>query len=154
MPEVLRSGTMVILPLLVAVATALAPGDRPATVTVEHRPLSADRDHVVAFTRANTLYVCLDDLTQAVSGSLHRDGKRIAVTTFAGSANSRTATFSVGSADATLDGRAIHLEAPVVAPYGCAYVPLSFFGAPGVRTRVTFGANHRSGNIALPPGTI
>ena len=141
-----------LLPLLAAAVTALAPGDLPATVTVDHRPLSADTGRVVAFSRAKTIYVCLDDVKQAVTGSIAHDGKRIVLTTFTGSSNSRTVTFTPGSTNAMLDGKPLVLTAPVVTQYGCAFIPLSFFGSPGLRTRVTFAADGRSGNVVLPPG--
>jgi len=133
-------------------APALLSGDRSATVTVDGRPLSADTDHIVAFDRGKTLYVCVEDLKQMVSGSMTRAGKQLTVKSFKGDSNSRTFVFTVGSMKATAHGQAVELSAPVLDVYGHIYIPLSFFGSNALRTHAKISADGRAGDILLPPG--
>ena len=137
-----------------AAAPGLTHGDLPATVTVGGRPLSGDTDHVVAFTRGKTLYVCVEDLKQMVSGAMTRAGNTFTVASFKGDTDSKTYIFTIGSTKAIAAGRPIMLTAPVIEVYGQIYVPLSFFGSPSVRTHVKISADDRSGDIILPPGTM
>jgi hypothetical protein len=139
---------------VLAAAPALTSGDLPATVTVGGRPLSSDTDHVVAFTRGKTLYVCVEDLKQMVSGGMTRVGDEFTVASFKGDADSKKYVFTIGSTKATAAGKPIVLSAPVVEAYGEIYVPLSFFGSPGVRTHVKIAADDRSGDIILPPDAM
>jgi hypothetical protein len=137
-----------------ASAPALTGGDRSATVTVGGRPLSADTDHVVAFERDKTLYVCVKDLKQMASGSMSHDGATYTLKSFKGDSNSRTFVFSVGSSTVTASGKPFVLSAPVVRAYGHLYVPLSFFGSGAVRTHVKISPDGRTGDIILPPGEM
>jgi hypothetical protein len=137
-----------------AAAPPLTGGDRSATVTVGERPLSADTDHVVAFERAGTLYVCVKDLKQMASGTESHDGSTYTVTSFKGDSNSRVFVFSVGSTTVTAGGKPFHLSAPVVRAYHHTYIPLSFFGTGAVRTKVKISPDGRTGDIVLPPGEM
>ncbi len=137
-----------------AAAPPLTGGDKSATVTVDGRPLSADTDHVVAFTRGTILYVCVMDLRQMVSGSVSHDGKVYTVKSFKGDSNSKSYTFTIGSPIVDAAGTTVKLEAPVIRAYGHIYIPLSFFGSGGVRTKVKISADDRTGDIILPPGMM
>jgi hypothetical protein len=137
-----------------AAAPPLAAGDRSATVTVGERPLSADTDHVVAFERGGTLYVCVKDLKQMASGTESHDGSTYTVTSFKGDSNSRTFVFSVGASSVSVAGKTYQLSAPVVRAYHHVYIPLSFFGTGAVRTKVKISADGRAGDIILPPGEM
>ena len=128
----------------------LTGGDKSATVTLGMRPLSADTDHVVAFERGGTLYVCVQDLKQMASGSMTRSGNQFTVQSFKGDANSRKFVFTIGSTEATAGGKPVTLTAPVVAAYHHVYVPLSFFGSGAVRTKVKISADGRTGDIIVP----
>jgi hypothetical protein len=123
-------------------------------VTVEGRPLSDDKNHVVAFTRGSVLYVCVQDLEQMVSGRMTRHGNSFTVQSFKGDSNSKNYTFTVGSTKAEAGGLPVVMEAPVVAAYGHLYIPLTFFGRAALPTTVQIAPDARSGNIELPPGTI
>jgi len=134
-----------------AVAATLVPGDEPATVTLNGlRPISAPTDHIVAFRRGGTIYVCAGDLTKAVMGAVSHDGQHFTITSFKGMTESRTAAFTLGSEKATLDGKDIELKAPPVKAYGRLYIPLSFFGSPGMRTKFAVAKDGKSGTIILP----
>jgi hypothetical protein len=135
-------------------APPLTNGDLHAVVTVEGRPLSDDKDHVVAFTRGKVLYVCVQDLRQMVSGSIVRHGKSFTVQSFKGDSNSKAYTFTIGSTKADAAGLPVVMEAPVLSAYGHLYIPLSFFGRAAVPTTVQIAPDARRGNIELPPGTI
>jgi len=137
-----------------AAAPALSGGDKPATVTVGGRPLSADTDHIVAFTRGKTLYVCVDDLKAMVSGSMTHTGNQYTVHSFKGDTNSKTYQFAVGSAKVIAAGKPVELSAPIISAYGHVYIPLSFFGSGAVRTHAKISADARSGDIILPPGLM
>jgi hypothetical protein len=137
-----------------AAAPALTGGDKSATVTVEGRPLSADTDHVIAFTRGKILYVSVRALRRMVSGSVSHDGKVYTVNSFRGDSNSKSYTFTIGSPMVTAAGTTVKLEAPVIKAYGHIYIPLSFFGSGAVRTKVKISADDRTGDIILPPGMM
>lgn len=129
----------------------LSRGDLQATVTLDGRPLSRDTDHVVAFARGKTLYVCIQDLTQMVSGKRYRAGGQITVRSFVGQQDAGNYVFTIGSNTASANGHPVHLTAPVVESYGRVYIPLSFFGSRAVPTHVKISPDSRSGNIILPP---
>ncbi len=135
-------------------APPLTGGDKSATVTVGMRPLSADTDHVVAFERGKTLYVCVQDLKQMASGSMTRSGNQFTIESFKGDSNSRKFVFTIGSTQATAGGKPVQLTAPVVEAYHHVYVPLSFFGSGAVRTHVKISPDGRTGDIILPPGMM
>jgi hypothetical protein len=128
----------------------LLPGDQPAIVTVNERPLSNDVDHVVAFKRGKEIYVSLEDMKQMVSGSMKRTGKTFTVHSFRGDTNSRTYVFHIGSAHATAHGQPVSLHAPVVEAYGHVYIPLSFFEADALVTHVRYNGSHQLGDIVIP----
>jgi hypothetical protein len=131
-------------------AEVLSSGDYHATVTLDDRPLSGDTDHVVAFARSKTLYVCIQDLTQMVSGKRTRAGQLVSIKSFVGQRNSGTYVFTIGSSAATANGHAVTLTAPVVESYGRVYIPLSFFGSGTVPTHVKISPDGRTGSIILP----
>ncbi len=133
-------------------AETLSQGDYHATVTLDDRPLSRDTDHVVAFERGKTLYVCIQDLTQMVSGKRYRAGQQITVRSFVGQRNAGDFVFTIGSTVATANGHPLRLTAPVVESYGRVYIPLSFFGSHAVTSHVKISPDGRTGNIIFPPG--
>jgi hypothetical protein len=117
-------------------APPLHPGDVPATVTINERPLSYDTDHVIAFKRGREIYVCLMDIRQMINGQQVRHGNTYIVHSFRGDTDSRTYVFKIGSAHATAHGQPVTLHAPVVEAYGHVYLPLSFFEADALVTHV------------------
>jgi len=135
-----------------AAAPALTNGDKPATVTIGERPLSADTDHVVAFKRGDVLYVCVQDLRQMVSGQTTHSGDHYVVESFKGDANSKTYAFTIGSNQVRTGGKTVALSAPVIRAYGHVYIPISFFSSGAVKTKVSMSADGRTGDIILPPG--
>jgi hypothetical protein len=135
----------------VVAAPVLLAGDRAASVTINDRPLSGNSEKVDAFKRGDVLYVSLDDVMRAFNGSMVHDGTHYTVKSFRYSANSKTFTFTMGSAEASVEGKPIELKAPAVKAYGRAFIPLSFFGSGAVRTHVTMSSDGTNADISTRP---
>jgi hypothetical protein len=134
-----------------AFAQTLHAGDLPATVTIGQRPLTASTDHVAAFTRGSILYVSGEDLMRAMSGRMEHQAGHYTVTAFPGMLQQRTAEFTIGSADATFEGKPVTMKGPAIRAYGQPYIPVSFFGQPPLRTKVIISSDNRKAQIVLPP---
>ena len=134
-------------------APTLVAGDKAAVVTMGHhgRPISSSTDHVVSFNRGGTIYVCAGDIAKAVMGATSQHGDSYTVTSFPGMMSSKTVTVTVGSKAATIDGKDVTLTAPPLNAYGNRlYIPLTFFGSPGLKTKYTQASDGSSGAIIVP----
>ncbi len=134
-------------------APTLVAGDKPAVVTIGHhgRPITGATDHVVSFNRGGTIYVSAGDVSKVVMGQTSHQGNVYTVTSFPGMDGSKTVTVTVGSKTATIDGKDVTMTAPPLTAYGNRlYVPITFFGSPGLKTKYTVSPDGSSGAIIIP----